>query len=193
MAFSSLGWIGRVVRQVVTVGLLILVLGAMVASPAAANQRGDAVTAANDFIYGCTYNGGDISGVGSKEESIVVVCLHENGSSQQCQWNATNGWERTCWWDHPEVRSPDGDGRGVEIGDTIYQTHAAGRQGATVPADGEAPTSIVADSGDPNDGDQGAHARGKGKDAGKHHKHKAKDHAKKHGKSKGLEKGGQRK
>jgi hypothetical protein len=177
----------------VTVGVLALVLGGMAASPAAANQRGDAVTAANDFIYGCTANGGDINGVGSKEAFIVVVCLHENGSTQHCQWDATNGWKRTCWWDYPEVRSPDGGGPGVEIGDTIYQVHAAGRQGATVQADGETPTSIVAGSGDRNDGDQGAKARGKGKDAGKHHKHKAKDHAKRHGKSKGQEKIGQRK
>ena len=169
MAFSSMAWIGRVVRQVVTVGLLTLVIGAMAASPAAANQRGDAVTAANDFIYGCTANGGDIGGVGSKEEFIVVVCMHENGSSQQCSWDATNDWQRTCWWDYPEVRSPDGDGRSVEIGDTIYQAHAAGTLGATVQADGEAPTSIVADNGDPNDGDQ--HRKGKkgkkGKKGGK--------------------------
>jgi hypothetical protein len=48
-------------------------------------------------------------------------------------------------------------------------------------------------TGDPNDGDQRPNAHGEGKDAGKHHKHKAKAHAKKHGKSKGHEKGGQRK
>jgi hypothetical protein len=161
----------------VTVGVLALVLGAMAASPAAANQRGDAVTAANDFIYGCMYNGGDIAGVGSKEESIVVVCLHEGGRTQQCQWDAAHGWERTCWW---EVRSPDKDGLGVEIGDEITQGQAAGRQGATVQADGEAPASIVANSGDPNDGDQSANAHGKKKNAGKHHKHKAKGKGKKH-------------
>ena len=193
MAFSSMAWIGRVVRQVVTVGLLTLVFGGMAASPAAANQRGDAVTAANDFIYGCVANGGNPDVVLSKDHYLSVTCFHENGSNQSCDWLESHDWERECWWTHPEVRSPDGDGRGVEIGDTIYQADAAGRQGATVQADGEAPTSIVAYSGDPNDGDQGAHARGEGKDAGKHHKQKAKDHAKKHGKSKGHDKGGQRK
>ena len=173
MALVLTAWIGRVVRRVVTVGVLALVLVGIVASPAAANQRGDAVTAANDFIYGCTYNGGDISGTASTKDSIVVVCFHETGRSQQCQWSAANGWQRKCWWYDSEVRSPDGAGRGVESGETIYQAHA--------------------DSGAPNDGDLGANAHGEGKDAGKHHKHKAKDHGKKHGKSKGHDKGGQRK
>jgi hypothetical protein len=180
----------RFVRHVVVVGLLTLVCGALAASPAAANQRGDAVNSANDFIYGCTANGGDIAGVGSKEEFVVVVCLHENGSSQQCSWDASNDWERTCWWDHPELRSPDEDGRGVDTGDEIKQGQVVGRQGATLLADGEALTSADADGGA---GDEGTHARGKGKNSGKHDKSKAKGNGKKHGESKGHHKGGRRK
>jgi hypothetical protein len=172
----------RFVRHVVVVGLLTLVCGALAASPAAANQRGDAVNSANDFIYGCTANGGDIAGVGSKEEFVVVVCLHENGSSQQCSWDASNDWQRTCWWDHPELRSPDGDDHSVDIGDEIMQGQVAGRQGATVQPAGEASTSTDADG---DAGDQGAHARGKGKNAGKHNKNKAKSNGKKHGDHKG--------
>jgi hypothetical protein len=183
---------GRVVRQVVTVGLLTLVFGAVAASPAAANQRGDAVTAANDFISGCVANGGDPDGTFSRDNYISVTCLHDNGSFQTCDWLESHEWERECWWTHPEVRSPDA-ATGVEIGDTIYQAHAAGRQGVAAQADGAALTSIVTDSGDPNDGDQGANARGKGNDADKHHKNKTKGYAKKHGKSEGHEKGGRRK
>jgi hypothetical protein len=168
MKFTAMAGMERIVRQVVTVGVLALVLGAMAASPAAANQRGDAVTAANDFIYGCTANGGDPDGAFARDHYISVTCLHENGSYQTCDWLESHAWEKECWWTHPEVRSPD-DGLGVEIGDTIYQAHTAGSQGATVQADGEAPTSIVADSGDPSDGDQ--HHKGKkgkkGKKGGK--------------------------
>ncbi len=152
---SAKTWIGRVARQAMTVGVLALVLSTLAVSPAGANQRGDAVTAANDFIYGCTANGGDVVGVGSKVEFVVVVCLHENGSSQQCSWDASNDWERTCWWDHPELRSPDGDGPGVDPGDTINPGRAASSA----------------------DAEDGKHAKDKGKSNGKKHG-KAKRHGK---------------
>ncbi len=86
MALSLTAWIGRVVRQVVTVGVLALVLGGMAASPAAANQRGDAVTAANDFITGCGANDGHPDAVASRDGYISVICFHDNGSIQSCDW-----------------------------------------------------------------------------------------------------------
>jgi hypothetical protein len=124
MARSFTERIGRVVRLVVTVGVLALVLGAMVASPAAANQRGDAVTAANDFIYGCVANGGDPFAEVSTEGYIGISCRHENDRIQSCEWDASNEWNTKCWF---SVRSPDGDGRSLDIGDEITQGQAAGR------------------------------------------------------------------
>lgn len=43
--------LGHIARQVIMAGALILTLAT--ANPAAANQRGDAVNAANAFILGC--------------------------------------------------------------------------------------------------------------------------------------------
>jgi hypothetical protein len=127
MALSLTERIGRVVRLVVTVGVLALVLGGMAASPAAANQRGDAVTDANDFVSGCLSNGGHPDAVASRDSYISLLCFHDNGSVQSCDWLESHDWTRECYFTHPEVRSPDGDGRSVDIGDEITQGQATGR------------------------------------------------------------------
>jgi hypothetical protein len=127
MSLSYPERIGPVVRQAVMVGVLALVLGGMAASPAAANQRGDAVTDANDFISGCLSNGGTPDAVASNDRYISVLCFHENGSIQSCDWLESHNWSRDCFFTHSEVRSPDGDGRSVDIGDEIKEGQASGR------------------------------------------------------------------
>jgi hypothetical protein len=158
-------------------------LGAVAAGPAAANQRGDAVTAANDFIHVCFAAGGTPMPIVSDAESIIVYCAYDNGSTKKCAYSAHNGWEEDCWWAHPWVPNPD-NGRGVDGGDQLTQGGAAGNPRPPVAPNGGSATSVGARSGDLDDGDQGLSARDEAKDE-KHHKNKSKRHGKANGRHKG--------
>jgi hypothetical protein len=165
---SAKTWIGRVAWQAMTVGVLALVLSTLAVSPAAANQRGDAVNEANNYIFNCFRSGETPHGMGSNDKYISVHCQYGNGSIQNCEWSAANDWNVECWWSHPwGLRNPEGGGLGVDPGDTLNPGRAAAQQ------NGEDSTSID-------------------EDAGKHDKKTSKDTGRKHGKAKRHGKGGRK-
>ena len=85
-------------KLAVVLAVTVLLLGG-VALPAGAMPRSQGVSAANDFVLGCTQQGGDpVVVMDSTGESLTVFCRWPDGRVAVCQFRPV---AKDCQWVHP--------------------------------------------------------------------------------------------
>ena len=88
----------RNLGRMAMIGALALLLGGLMAAPAAAATRAQAVTQANASIQACFDSGGTPDANVTDQGSINTYCDYGNGTGWQCGWWATgdNPWVAGC-------------------------------------------------------------------------------------------------
>jgi hypothetical protein len=85
-------------KLALVLAVTVLLLGGL-AVPAGAMPRSEGVSAANDFVLGCTQQGGDaVVVMDSTGESLTVLCRWPDGTVAVCQFLPVM---KDCQWVHP--------------------------------------------------------------------------------------------
>jgi hypothetical protein len=99
-------------RLAVVLAVTVLLLGG-VAIPASAMPRSQGVSAANDFIFGCTQQGGDpVVIMDSTGENLTVLCRWPDGTVAVCQFLPV---VKECQWVTPLKASDRSRSNGAGI------------------------------------------------------------------------------
>ena len=85
-------------KLAVVLAVTVLLLGGL-AAPAGAAPRSQGVSQANDFIFGCTQQGGDpVVIMDSTGENLTVLCRWPDGTVAVCQFLPV---VKDCQWVTP--------------------------------------------------------------------------------------------
>jgi hypothetical protein len=97
----------RLAGQVVGGSALALILGGLGAHPAAAQTHKQAAKQANNESIDCLKEGGEPDASVSADGTIGTTCAYDDGSKEQCVWDASKNYLKECWVARGVPRPPD--------------------------------------------------------------------------------------